>query len=174
MNNYYTGIGSRDISSDIFDAMVEMGKILAYKGYILRSGGAGGSDTAFETGCDKGKGKKEIYLPWLNFNNNNSELIGDLTNYKEAEEIARKHHPTWKKLSPSFRMIMTRNTYQVLGKDLDTPSKFIICYTNGKGGTMQALRIAKTYHVKVFNLFDDKKIIDNPAKFIKKILINFK
>lgn len=172
--NYYTGIGSRDISSDVFNAMVEIGKTLAYKGYILRSGGAGGSDTAFETGCDKGNGEKEIYLPWLNFNNNKSELTGDLTNYKEAKEIARKHHPAWEKLSFSIRMIMTRNTYQVLGQDLKTPSRFIICYTNGQGGTMQALRIAKTYNVKVFNLFEDKKIVVNPVKFIKKILIDFK
>jgi hypothetical protein len=29
----------------------------------LRSGGAGGADSAFETGCDQQCGVKEIYLP---------------------------------------------------------------------------------------------------------------
>ena len=51
---------------------------------------------------------------------------------------------------------MGRNGYQVLGYDLKTPSKFLICWTkDGKetGGTAQAMRIAKDYKIPVYNLF---------------------
>jgi hypothetical protein len=42
----------------------------------------------------------------------------------------------------------------VLGLDLETPSKFIICWTKngkGQGGTGQALRIAKEYGIPIFD-----------------------
>ena len=57
---------------------------------------------------------------------------------------------------------MARNSYQVLGYDLNTPSSFIVCYTkNGKltGGTAQALKIAKDYNIPIFNFgnYKDKE-----------------
>jgi hypothetical protein len=50
---------------------------------------------------------------------------------------------------------MARNAMQVLGPDLDTPSKVVVCWTkNGKtsGGTGQALRISLYHGVPIFNL----------------------
>ena len=49
---------------------------------------------------------------------------------------------------------MARNSYQVLGLKLDLPVQFIICYTDGNGGTQQALRIANHYNIKIINLFE--------------------
>lgn len=71
--------------------MTKIGEILAKKNFILRSGGASGADSAFENGCDIQNGKKEIYLPWKNFNNNSSKLyyISD-----KAKQIAKEFHPT--------------------------------------------------------------------------------
>ena len=46
-----------------------------------------------------------------------------------------------------------RNVFQVLGADLKTPTEFIICWTDKYGGTQQALRIAKSFSIPVFNLF---------------------
>jgi len=43
----------------------------------------------------------------------------------------------------------------LFGKDLNTPVEFIVCWTkSGKvtGGTGQALRIAKYYDIKVYNM----------------------
>lgn len=45
----------------------------------------------------------------------------------------------------------------MLGADLHSPSKFIVCWTRdggATGGTGQALRIADHYEIPVFNLFD--------------------
>ena len=50
---------------------------------------------------------------------------------------------------------MARNSYQVLGRNLDDPVEFVICWTpggSGSGGTGQAIRIAKDYQIPVFDL----------------------
>ena len=139
---------------------------MAKRGYILRSGGADGSDTAFEIGCDRVNGKKEIYLPWKNFNGNKSNLIFD--DDIEAINIAKKYHPAYNGLSQGAKRLISRDSYQVLGKDLKTPSKYIICYTDGTGGTSQALRIAEDIQINIpiFNLYHYKEP--------KNVLIDFK
>jgi hypothetical protein len=52
---------------------------------------------------------------------------------------------------------MTRNSFQVLGPDLQSPVSFVVCWTTGgkiSGGTGQALRIAKDLSIPIFNLYD--------------------
>jgi hypothetical protein len=158
---YYAGIGSRETPPGIEPIIEEVVKILDKFGYILRSGGADGSDSMFEK---YSTGDKEIYLPWKGFNKNNSELYLDNMDpliVERAQEIAREHHPSWKYLSDGGRKLMTRNTFQVLGKDLETPSSFIVCWTPGGkmlGGTAQALRIAKKMGIPIFNLYDKNSL----------------
>jgi len=131
MNYSYTGIGSRETPSDITCLFEKIGMFLANKGFILRSGHAQGADIAFEKGCDKLNGIKEIYLPWKNFENSDSNLIvKDI----KAFELAKKVHPNWDRLSDGVKKLQARNTHQVLGMDLNNPSKFILCWTkDGKG-----------------------------------------
>jgi hypothetical protein len=120
------------------------------KGYILRSGGAEGADSFFEEFSLPEQ--REIYLPWRNFNNNNSDLY---TPMDAAYKIAEKYHPGWLRLSFGAKKLMARNVHQVLGQDLKTPCQFIICWTkDGKasGGTGQAIRIATSMDIPVYNL----------------------
>lgn len=154
---YYTGIGSRNTPEKVLDLFTNIAKYLATKDFILRSGAADGADSAFEKGCDIVNGPKEIYLPWRGFNNSKSQLIVEDV---DAFEIARKYHPYWTNLKAGAKKLQARNSHQVLGLDLHTPSEFIICYTeNGKreGGTGQALRIAEDYHIPIFDVgaYDD-------------------
>ena len=171
MSVYYTGIGSRNIPNTYFNLIVVIAEYMAKQGYILRSGGADGSDNAFEIGCDRANGKKEIYLPWKNFNGNKSNLIFD--DDIEAINIAKKYHPAYNGLSQGAKRLIARNGYQVLGKDLKTPSKYIICYTDGTGGTSQALRIAEDIQINIpiFNLYHYKEPNDVLIDF-KEFLIN--
>lgn len=148
---YYAGIGSRETPKNILDLMKQMAKHLATHGCILRSGGANGADLAFEIGCDSVNGKKEIYLPWNKFNYSTSNLI---VQSGLAYELAEKYHPYWHNLSEGAKKLQARNSHQVLGKDLQTLSNFIICYTkNGKrsGGTGQALRLADANDIPIFD-----------------------
>lgn len=148
----YTGIGARKTPKEFQDSMTYMAKFMAGFGATLRSGGAPGADTAFEDGCESGGGLKEIYLPFKGFNRNDSSLFGST---KEARQIAKEYHPKWDILGDTGRAFMGRNTYQVLGLDLKTPTKFILCWTPGGkpvGGTSQALRMAKDFKIPVFNM----------------------
>lgn len=148
---HYAGIGSRETPTYALEYFSKLAAYLSTKGAILRSGGAQGADKAFELGCDRVNGEKEIYLPWKGFEKSSSNLI--VWNTK-AFEIAQSFHPNWERLSQGARKLQARNTHQVLGKDLETPSKFVICWTKdgkGQGGTGQALRIANHYGIPVFD-----------------------
>lgn len=167
---YYTGIGSRSTPPKFKNIMVLLAKKLASKGYILRSGGASGADLAFENGCDYNNGKKEIYLPWKEFNNSKSTLYFD--NFDSVPNdvltLAEKIYgpARWKKIKQSVKMLMARNMYQVLGQNLNTPSSFVICYTpdgcethldrkRTTGGTGQAISVASINDIHVINLYNE-------------------
>lgn len=165
--NTYAGVGSRQTPNEIIDVMNSIGYHLGRQGYILRSGGADGADTAFEVGCDLANGAKEIYLPWKNFNNNKSALF---TPTQEAYEIASIHHPYFNNLKDAAKLLMARNTHQVLGKNCKSPCLMVVCWTidkadgvkiklsNKPGGTGQAIRLANTYNIPVFNLCNPKTL----------------
>jgi hypothetical protein len=154
-NEFYTGIGSRKTPKHILNDIFSIAQELAKRKFVLRSGGANGADEWFEKGCDFENGKKEIFLPWKNFNGNLSNLI--VENNVDAFEIAKKFHPKWNYLKFPARKLMARNSQQVLGKDLKSPSCFVICYSEGSGGTEQALRIARHHNIPIFNLHEINK-----------------
>lgn len=159
-NLIYTGIGSRTINPYVARKFELYAYTLSKFNFCLRSGGATGSDSAFERGCDKLNGIKEIYLPWKGFNNNPSELTHIS---QEAYEMAEYFYGSkWKKLRSTVKQLMARNCYQVLGKNLDNPSAFVVCYTQDgcttaskrtrkTGGTGQAIAIADYYDIPIFN-----------------------
>jgi hypothetical protein len=154
---YYAGIGSRETPPGIEPMIEEICNILPKFGYILRSGGAPGADSMFEKYSGD---NKEIYLPWRGFNDNDSELYLDNMNIEfvqKAKSTAMKYHPRWNQLSLAAKKLMTRNSFQVLGPDLQSPVSFVVCWTPGgkiSGGTGQALRIAKDLSIPIFNLYD--------------------
>ena len=152
----YAGIGSRETPDNALRTMGIMAGELERFGFTLRSGGAGGADLAFENGVTDTK-NMEIYLPWPYFNGH-SELgvvWPDPDRVAEARLISAKFHPIWDRLKPSVQHLHTRNVFQVLGRDLNDPVKFVICWTEGGkhgGGTGQAIRIAQAYSVPIFDL----------------------
>lgn len=151
----YAGIGSRETPDDVLDQMYTLGILFATLGFVLRSGGAEGADETFEAGADLVDGKKEIFLPWRGFRDREDGILLTGSIERQAEKIAQTYHPAWERLSRGGRALQTRNTPQVLGPTLDTPSDFIVCWTrDGKasGGTGQAIRIAEAYGVPVYNL----------------------
>lgn len=158
---YYTGIGSRRISDNVFRRMVNIADALAHANITLRSGAAEGSDTAFECGCDGADGPKEIFLPWKGFNNSTSPLYNIP---EQAFEIAADVYGVrWRFLKDAVKRLMARNIQQVLGENLDAPSRFVVCFTpdgcerasarsSKTGGTGQAIQCADECDIPVFNL----------------------
>lgn len=183
---YYTGVGSRQAPPAILTVMTTLAHCLAAKGWVLRSGGADGADTAFEAGAGA---RKEIYLPAKGFKGNpsplylvlnedfrwngrknpnkkamlqkESPLFGELS--VKAMGLAGSVHPAWDYLKPFPRRLHARNSFQVLGQDLATPSRFLVCWTRDgayteamcsrdTGGTGTAIKLAERHGIEVFNL----------------------
>jgi hypothetical protein len=72
-----------------------------------------------------------------------------------AEEIASKAHPRWTYLKVPVKKLHTRNVAQVLGARLEVPVRVVLCWTvdgAGGGGTGQALRIAKSMGITIYDL----------------------
>ena len=150
MSKYYTGIGSRSCPEEFGETFDKISAYLVKKGYTLRSGGADGADKFWSEAQNKAGGKSEIYLPWIRFNDNDSQLLWSQENWDTAAET----HPYWDNMGVNARCLMARNSAQVLGFDNKTPSSFVLCWTpDGErvGGTAQALRLADKYKIKIFN-----------------------
>jgi hypothetical protein len=159
MELHYTGIGSRKTPEYVLEQMREIAARLARVSggmgenrCVLRSGGADGADSAFESGCDQMLGEKEIYLPWKKFNGRDIGAAYIYPPTPEAFRMAAKFHPAWGRCSYGARALHARNSHQILGEDLETPSSFVVCWHQNTGGTMQAIRIANHYRITVYNL----------------------
>lgn len=153
MTKAYAGVGSRKTPQQILLIMKGFATLAEELGWILRSGGAAGADDAFEQGV-KMSHHKEIFLPWGAFNGRKSlfthpsPLAMDI-----AEQVLGAGH--WSNLTQGGRKLHGRNVHQVLGKNCNDPSKFLLAWTpeaKEVGGTATALKIARAYHVPIFNM----------------------
>lgn len=174
----FTGIGSRTLPDNIKEILVKFTKYMTTQGFKLRSGGADGSDLACEEGVVDDR--KEIYIPWKGFNKSDSQLF-KIVDSDDTIKIASENHPAYEYLKPPVKKLMNRNVYQVLGYDLKTPSKFIICYTEDgckshltrtpkTGGTGLAISVASKLGIPIINLGDkdDLELIKNLLKSINE------
>ena len=168
---FYAGIGSQETPPAIQQIMRTIAAELGSRGWTLRSGHASGADLAFEVGA--ADHVKEIYLPWPGFNGGRAGAGGainpaTLSSYNQAMVYAQHFHPAWEKCSQGARALHTRNVYQILGQDLHTPVKCVVCWTkDGKssGGTGQALRLAEYLEIPIFNLHDPSQL-DKLATYV--------
>lgn len=152
----YSGIGSRQTPEHILGIMSKIGKSFAEKGLLLRSGGAIGADTAFERGCNAFKGKKEIYYP-----TNNKGIIVSEEIMQQALVLAGQVHPAWHRCSDYVKRLHARNGMQILGRELNKPVDFVVCWTKDggpTGGTGQAIRLAMSRDIKIYNLYFDSHL----------------
>ena len=84
--------------------------------------------------------------------------------WQGAYKLVDKFHPAAHRLKPYAKRLHARNSFQVLGNDLMTPSSFVICWTpefqlddrgavcNVSGGTGQAVRIAYAHKIPVIHI----------------------
>ena len=167
---WYTGIGSRKTPANVLREMEDISLTCYRLGWHLRSGGAKGADKAFESNAAD---RCVSYRP--------TDQMP-----QEAYDIARKFYEpyskrefgrSWSSTKAITKGLMTRNVYQVLGDDLNTPSQFVICWTpdgcessetrtKATGGTGQAIAVATAFQVEVINLYNPDAI-DRLEKMIR-------
>lgn len=165
----YTGIGSRNAPEPILHIMVHIASTMAPGGWFLRTGFAAGADQAFALGVENALGADGggmiNYLPWAGFNeapDNDDRFLVPFEDKHDllvqARSIAAGCHPAWHRCSQGAKNLHIRNVAQLLGSDLNSPSRLVIGYTNdGKdsGGTGQTFRMARSLGIEVFNLYHD-------------------
>lgn len=173
LNRYYTGVGSRKTPKDVQAKLTVIAFMLAKLGYTLRSGGAEGADTAFELGAKQHVVRSpsqpyDIYLPYEGFNGRYDDQFNyhrpgcesklGIERNARAKAIAADIHPAWQNCDAGARAFHTRNVFQVLGHDLESPSRFLICWapTDKKGiptgGTATAWNLARKHGVPCYNI----------------------
>ena len=160
----YAGIGSRNAPITIIRRSSQIAKRLEHQWFVLYTGGAYGMDTAFMAGTQFYK----CFMPSSYHNgriSNRLDLIdcSSLTNWHEANKFVIKYHPNVPALKPYSKTLMARNSYCILGQDLNSPVDFVLCWTpNGEdvGGTAQGIRIARDWNIPIFNLANDNVLAD--------------
>jgi hypothetical protein len=146
----YAGIGSRETPDDILALMTDLGAAFGRLGWVLRSGGAPGADTAFERGAFSVNGPRRIYLPRRAFGplprQDDPDAVVPLDDlgalvWREAQTMAETLHPGWEKLTAlalrddaagrkaaGTLTLLTRNMFQVMGDSLESPVDLVVCY----------------------------------------------
>lgn len=154
----YAGIGSRETPPEVLSLMTQLAGRLEQEGWLLRSGGAPGADTAFELGVADPR-NRAIYLPWPGFQGKQPGSgfydAQRLPGWQGALATVNQYHPAPDRLSRGGRALMARNAMQVLGPDLSRPADLIVAWTpEGRisGGTGQALRMAQDQGIEIRNL----------------------
>lgn len=138
--NYYAGIGRRDASPLAKQAARAFATAMSQRNWTLRSGGAAGADSAFESGASQ----KEIFLP--------------ASANDQAIELAKQFHPAWHRCSYFAKAAHGRNAMILLGADLKKPVKFVAFLSRPgevdvlDGGTGLALKIAKANDIPCYHL----------------------
>lgn len=167
---YYAGIGSRETPPKVLEQMAKIGFFLAECGYVLRSGGAQGADSAFERGCNEAQGVKQIWQP----NRGYFPLHEWATD--EASEVCWEY-PLEKMRAHTISLI-TRNMYQVFGDDegVRAPVDFVVYWSKGNpleqgvdsGGTRYAVRVAHKHGIPTYNLRTQKEDFANLLRTFKE------
>ena len=161
---YYAGIGSKNTPKSCLDFMTKIGRVCAKKGLILRSGGYGEADCAFERGCDQEGGSKEIFA--------SKHIVEHDWAIKMAREVCWE--ASLSRMKPYTRSLIIKNMYQVFGDHSEQlrPIKFVVFYCDndpllqGKNNdvTRYAVRSAHHHLIPHFNLRTDQVRF---AEFIK-------
>lgn len=164
MIDAYAGIGSRKTPQTVLRDMTKLAFLLSNEGWLLRSGGAKGADQAFELGgelmCESIRPQTVI----INGTTSQPNHIPD-----KAFEIAQEIHPKWHACHPYAKLLMARNMQQILGQNLDSRVRFVVCWTPDgceadatrsrvTGGTGQAISLASSLDIPVFNLANNDRL----------------
>lgn len=170
----YACIGSRETPEDIMKLTVRFANILAELGYAVYSGGCPeGMDAAGYRGAyshpTSDKSKNRIYISWegmSGFRHNPPFGIfcpqNHFDNYQTAHDMGLSARGTWAGLKRGGIAHHSRNPYQPLGDDLNSPVDFVLTWAKYAkkgapyvtGGTATAVAIAIEHNIPIYNLID--------------------
>ncbi len=167
---HFTGVGARyRVPADVLELMSRFSRLQRRR---CRTGGAMGSDEAFETNY-----RPLLYLPFPGFRRKTGVCKYTPEQIEFADEQVRRVYPfNLERLTNFTRNCFRRNVWQVIGlctRERDArPSDFLMCWTpdgarslgeyvvGRTGGTGVAISLAYLYDIPVFNLQRNKDFIE--------------
>jgi hypothetical protein len=190
---YFTGIGARATPRKDLQTLRKISRFLVLKrDFRLRSGHAAGADRACENGAG---GFADIYLPWKTYGQYRYQddagmkvfgkpLVVKIENAEKWPEhfdlisaaFSQIKGGSFRDLSRGVAALLFRNSFQVVGhvrskktkEEILRPSKLVVCYHEGTGGTLYAVHIAESLQIPVVNVRE--KSFSEVLREVKKIL----
>lgn len=164
-----TIVGSRKAPYTVVKWFAQISEALLRAGWTCRSGlcpeGIDFSLTSavIELLHEEVEVKAELYIAWNGFDGYRDGDLGGtvisakkLPCYEKAVSLAKGVHPKWEYLTNGGKLLHSRNPFQVLGKDLESPSDVVLLWapTAGAsvtGGTRTAFEIARASGIPIYN-----------------------
>lgn len=152
----YAATGNQDAPDHIKAKFAEIAKKLEGYGYTARVGGMEGLEEVVEKAVEK----KEVHLPWREFNGKNSPFT---FNSDRAFAVAKQFHPTFDGMKKGIQAFLAKNARLILGNKMNSPALFLLCWTEDgvesirnktarTGFTGHPIAIASALGIPVFNL----------------------
>ena len=118
----YAGFGAENAPPEVAQLMTEVGEELAYQDFLLRSGGAQGSDEAFENGARLIGGRRRIYLHTDGLRERQDGVDQATADIPErAFQVVKEHRAGWNTLTEAEQRHYTRENFYERTKG-DPPS----------------------------------------------------
>lgn len=165
----FTMIGSRTAPDIVVDWFQRVAEALLEVGWTGRSGLCPlGIDDSLTRAVIAQLNKEnmplaELYIAWDGFDGwRDGDLAGAVISakklpcYEKAVELASSVHPRWENVTAGGKLLHSRNPFQVLGRDLESPSDVVLLWApiSGKsitGGTRTAYELAKNSSIPIYN-----------------------
>lgn len=148
--------GDKDTPPDVLNKVKEIAKFLESIGYTIRVGG----DGPFEEAAEMAVNKKELLLPWKDFNNKTSATTYSID---RAHHIAKLFHSAYENMKKGIQGILAKNARLIMGQKMMSPATLLVTWTpdgveDARHVTVQSgfsghpVKIASAARVPVFNL----------------------
>lgn len=148
--------GDKDTPPDVLNKVKELARWLESQGFTIRVGG----DGPFEEAAEMAVNKKELLLPWKDFNNKTSNTTFSI---ERAHHIAKLFHSAYENMKKGIQGILAKNARLLMGQKMMSPATLLVTWTpdgveDGRNVTVQSgfsghsVKIASAARVPVFNL----------------------
>ena len=152
----YACTGNQNCPPEIMEKFVRIAKKLEELGYTARVGGMDGIEDTVE----KAINKKEVHLPFKDFNQKQSKFT---YNSERAFAVAKMFHPTFDSMKKGVQCFLAKNARLLLGDRMNSPALFLVCWsedgvesgkmkTNQTGFAGHPIAIAGALGIPIFNL----------------------
>jgi len=159
----YAGAGLDRTPPAVSESARVRARALAGSGWTLRTGAHLGLESALEAGALEGGGSLVITLPWEGFNGHLAGISADRFGmYGVANRTAAKYCPGWEHLPSAQRRVLVTTLFQLLGRNLRDPAKFLLCWAkplryspsgeivDAPGHVGLAVRLARAHDIPVY------------------------